>query len=326
MKNNLFANKKILITGHLGFLGSNLSKELLKRKSRLVGIDKKKLNNKTVLTSSEIKKIKNIKADICNFTLINKVIKENKIELVFHLAAEAIVGKCFKNPLNAFSTNIKGTWYILEACRENPCVKEIIIASSDKAYGNNNKLPYKENYPLQGNHPYDVSKSCADLIANTYYNSYQLPVCITRCGNIYGPGDVNFSRVVPDTIRSIIKNKKLFIRSNGKYTRDYIYIDDIVSGYLALAEKMRKNKLYGQAFNFSNHNPISVLELVKLIYKSAGEKPNYQILDKAFMEIKDQYLSAQKAQKLLDWKPAYSLKKGLNKTINWYKNYFLAIS
>ena len=201
-------------------------------------------------------------------------------------------------------------------------VKAIIIASSDKAYGSHTKLPYKENTPLSGEHPYDVSKSCADLIACTYCHTYDLPVVVTRCGNIFGPGDFNFSRLVPDTIRSAIQNKTLIIRSDGKFTRDYIYVSDIVSGYILLAEKMQKLKVFGEAFNFSDENPISVLELVKKIYHLANKKPNYKILGKAKYEIKHQYLSSKKAKRIFGWKPRYTLEEGLKKTITWYKDFF----
>jgi CDP-glucose 4,6-dehydratase len=222
----------------------------------------------------------------------------------------------------AFSTNIKGTWNVLEASRHSASVQGIIIASSDKAYGIHNKLPYRENSSLCGCHPYDVSKSCADLLAHTYFRTYGLPVCVTRCGNIFGPGDFNFSRIIPDTIRSIIKNKTLIIRSDGKFTRDYIFVDDIVSGYLILAQKLQKLKLFGEAFNFSNDKPISVLELVKILYNLFDSKVNYKILNVAKYEIKHQYLSSKKARKVLSWKPRHSLEEGLVRTIEWYRDYF----
>lgn len=321
MSNNFFTNKKILVTGHLGFLGSNLTKKLLKRKSDVIGVDKKSKNHKSILSHNEIQRIKSIKGNISNYKFISKIIRDYEIEYIFHLAAEAIVGKCFQKPLTAFSSNIKGTWNILEACRNSP-VKAIIIASSDKAYGDNLNLPYKESYPLDGRHPYDVSKSCADLIAQCYHETYKSPVCITRCGNIYGPGDFNFSRLIPDAIICTLKNKYFYVRSDGTYTRDYIYIDDIIDAYLVLAEKMSEEKISGQAFNFSNEKPISVMELLLLIYKIINKKPKYKIADMAKHEIKNQYLSAKKAQKVLGWKPKFSLNKGLVNTVNWYRYYF----
>ncbi|MDD4953904.1 MAG: GDP-mannose 4,6-dehydratase, partial [Candidatus Omnitrophica bacterium] len=209
-----------------------------------------------------------------------------------------------------------------EAARHSSTIRGVVVASSDKAYGIQSKLPYREDSPLSGCHPYDASKSCADLLASTYFHTYGLKVCVTRCGNIYGPGDFNFSRIVPGTIRSIIKNKTLFIRSNGKFTRDYIYVKDIVGGYLLLAQNLEKLGLSGQAFNFSDEAPISVLRLVKVIAKIAGKgKANYKILNQAKCEIPHQYLCAKKARKMLGWSSRYSLEEGLKESILWYRQY-----
>jgi len=285
-------------------------------------LDIKTHRKQTILSNKELNRINIIKGSVENFSLVERVIKKNKIKFIFHLAAEALVGKCLENPIKAFSTNIKGTWNILETSRNCNTVKAIVIASSDKAYGSNKNLPYKEDFPLSGNHPYDVSKSCADLIAHTYFHTYGLPVAITRCGNIYGPGDFNFSRIIPDAIRCILFDKALFIRSDGKFTRDYIYVEDVVSGYITLAEKMQELKLFGEAFNFSDEKPLSVLELVKRIYRLSHKKENYKVLDKAKYEIKHQCLSSEKARKILAWKPKYSLEEGLKRTIKWYRKYF----
>jgi CDP-glucose 4,6-dehydratase len=321
--NKYFKNKNILITGFEGFLGSNLTKTLLDYNANIYGLDILTNRDNTILINN-YGNINIIKGDVADFDTVFEIIKKNKIGIIFHLAAESLVGKAFTNPRNTFSTNICGTWNILEASRISKTVKSIVVASSDKAYGSHNKLPYKEKAPLSGSHPYDVSKSCADLLTYTYFKTYGLPVCVTRCGNIFGPGDFNFSRIIPDSIKSMVLNKTLIIRSDGKYTRDYIYVDDIVSGYLVLAAKMDALKLYGEAFNFSNENPISVLDLVKLILKINGKgKLNYEIKNLAEKEIKHQYLSAGKAKKVLAWKPEHSLEEGLEKTITWYQNYFL---
>ncbi|MFA5337139.1 MAG: NAD-dependent epimerase/dehydratase family protein [Candidatus Omnitrophota bacterium] len=319
MQNNFWKNKKVLITGYEGFLGSNLTQRLINYGARIWGLDIVTYRKNTLLSREDYKRIKVIKGSIANYALLDKIIKKNRIEIIFHLAAEAIVGKCQSNPLGAFSSNIKGTWSVLEASRLSKTVKSIIIASSDKAYGSHKKLPYTEEHSLCGAHTYDVSKSCADLLARAYFVSYGLPVAITRCGNIFGPGDFNFSRIITDTIRSIIKNKTLIIRSDGKFTRDYVYVDDIVDGYLLIAEKMNKLGLAGEAFNLSNENPISVLGLVKEIYKISKQKPKYRILSEAQHEIRDQYLSSVKARKILGWKAKHSLEGGLTKTIYWYK-------
>ena len=321
--NNYFKNKKVLITGYEGFLGSNLTKTLLGYNANIYGLDILTNRDRTILIN-EYENIHVIKGDVADFDTVSEIIKKNKIEVIFHLAAESLVGKAFSDPRNTFTTNICGTWNILEASRISKTVKSIIVASSDKAYGSHKRLPYKEKTPLSGSHPYDVSKICADLLAYSYFKTYGLPVCITRCGNIFGPGDFNFSRIIPDSIKSMILNKTLIIRSDGKFTRDYIYVDDIVSGYLILAAKMDKLKLYGEAFNFSNENPISVLDLVNLILKINGKgKLNYEIKNEAEKEIRHQYLSANKAKKMLKWKPEHSLEEGLEKTIAWYQNYFL---
>jgi len=263
-----------------------------------------------------------IKGSVEDFDLVFDLIRENSIEIIFHLAAKSIVGECMRHPLEAFETNIKGTWTVLEACRQTGCVKTIVVASSDKAYGEHKKLPYREDTPLQGNHPYDVSKSCSDLITQMYHHTFGLPVVITRCGNIFGPGDFNFSRIVPDAIRCAVSGETFLIRSDGKFTRDYIYIEDIIKAYIMLAEKAERLKLFGQAFNFSNEKSISVLKLVKIIYKIVGKKPEYRILYEANHEINHQYLSSSRARKILKWKPEYSLEKALEKTLKWYRDTF----
>ncbi|HDY66910.1 MAG TPA: NAD-dependent epimerase/dehydratase family protein [Candidatus Scalindua sp.] len=321
MKNKFWKNKNIFITGYEGFLGSNLTKRLISCGANIVGLDIKVRRKNTILTENDYEKIVVVQGNVANYKLLNEIISGYNIEIIFHLAAEAIVGKCLKNPLRTFTSNIRGSWNILDVCRRLPIVKAIIIASSDKAYGSHSQLPYKENTPLSGGHPYDVSKSCADLIAYTYYHTYDLPVVVTRCGNIYGPGDFNFSRIVPDAIWSILKNKPLIIRSDGNFTRDYIYVDDVVDAYLLSVEKMEELKLFGEAFNFSNESPISVLKLVKKIYQGTNKKPDYKILEKAKYEIKHQYLSSKKARRVLGWQPKITLDEGLKKTIQWYRDY-----
>ncbi|HAJ56586.1 MAG TPA: sugar dehydratase [Candidatus Omnitrophica bacterium] len=315
-------NKRVLITGHEGFLGSHLTKYLISRGSKIVGIDIVLGRKNTVLSDLDRKKITAVKGNIANYRLLNGLMQKHEIEYVFHLAAEAIVGECLKRPLRAFHSNIRGTWNLLEACRNSDRIQAIVIASSDKAYGSHDRLPYKENYPLQGKHPYDVSKSCADLLAHAYFHTFGVPVIVTRCGNIYGPGEYNFSRIVPDSIRSVLADKPVIIRSDGSFTRDYVYVEDIVSGYLLLAQNVQKLDLAGEAFNFSTENPISVLELVKKICRNAGKVSECKILNKARYEIKNQYLSAAKAKKVLGWRPKYSLEDGLKKTYCWYKGLF----
>ena len=256
-----------------------------------------------------------------DYLLIERTLGEYEIDTVFHLAAQAIVGVANRNPLGTFKSNIEGTWNILEAARKSPLIKRVIVASSDKAYGDQEKLPYDENMPLQGKHPYDVSKSCADLIAQTYYETYKLPVCITRCGNLYGGGDLNFNRIIPQSIQSILNNKAPVIRSDGSFIRDYFYIEDAVDAYINLAEKVVELNLGGQAFNFSNEIQLTVLELVNKILKIMGSSMKPIILNQGSNEIIHQYLSAKKARTILGWSPNYTIDEGLSKTIEWYKDF-----
>ncbi|OGS32926.1 MAG: sugar dehydratase [Elusimicrobia bacterium RIFOXYC2_FULL_34_12] len=321
MNKNFWKDKNVLITGHEGFLGSNLTKILISADANIVGLDIDVRRENTLFSKEDYKKIVTIKGSVADYNLVKKIISKYKIDVVFHLGAEAIVGKCIKNPLLTFSSNIEGTWNVLEVCRNSKTVKSIVTASSDKAYGSHKILPYKEDASLHGDHPYDVSKSCADLIAYTYFHTYGLPVATTRCGNIYGPGDFNFSRIVPDTVRCMLANKPIEIRSDGKFTRDYVFVEDIANGYILLAEKLNVLKLGGEAFNFSDENPITVIELVKKLYQLDGKKPNYKILNQAKYEIKHQYLASQKARKILKWKPEFTLETGLKKAIDWYTKY-----
>ena len=320
MNKYFWRNKVVLLTGCEGFLGSNLAKRLVSYGAKIVGLDIKVKRNCGILSKEDYGKIIIIKGDVAKYSLIKEIITRYKIEIVFHLAAEAIVKKCTENPLRTFSSNIQGTWNVLEACRNVSRIKAIIIASSDKAYGTHTKLPYREDASLIGRHPYDVSKSCADLISHAYFNTYNLPVGVTRCGNIYGPGDFNFTRIIPDAIRCLLWNKPIIIRSDGKFIRDYIYIDDIVNGYILLAEKLRKLKLGGEAFNFGDENPITVVSLIKMLCRLAKIKPDYKILNQAQYEIRRQYLSSQKARTTLGWKPKYGLEDGLRRTFEWYRN------
>lgn len=322
MSRNSLKDTNILVTGFEGFLGSHLTKKLISLGVHVVGLDIKVHRKNTILAKDDYKDITLIKGSVTDYKLLKQILSRYKISTIFHLAAEALVEQCRNNPLRTFSSNIEGTWMVLEACRYNKRINTVIIASSDKAYGIHKNLPYKETAPLKGIHPYDVSKSCADLVASCYYHTYKVPVIITRCGNIYGPGDFNFSRIIPDALRSIFSHRQLRIRSNGKFTRDYVYVDDIVNGYILLAKKGSSTKLFGQAFNFSNEKPLSVIQLVKKLYSLAGKRENYKIFNQSKYEIPHQYLSAKKVRTMLDWRPRYTLNKGLAITTRWYKNYF----
>jgi CDP-glucose 4,6-dehydratase len=253
---------------------------------------------------------------------LERALGEYEIDTVFHLAAQTIVGIANRNPVSTFESNIQGTWALLEACRRSPAVKQIVIASSDKAYGDQESLPYDEDTPLQGTHPYDVSKSCADLISKTYAVSYGTPVTITRCGNFYGGGDLNWNRIVPGTIRSIVRGQRPVIRSDGQFVRDYFYAEDGAIAYTVLAQKLaERRELTGEAFNFSNEIQVTVLELVERICKLMGSNLTPDVRNEASNEIRHQYLSAEKARRMLDWSPRFDLDAALGRTIDWYKEF-----
>lgn len=315
-------DRPILITGATGLLGSWLVPELLQRGAQVTALVRDWVPLSKLCTDNAYQKINIVRGTVEDISVLERAIAEYEIDTVFHLAAQTIVGVANTSPLGTFEANIKGTWNLLEACRRVGGVSRIVIASSDKAYGDQAILPYNETTPLQGEHPYDVSKSCADLISRTYYVSYGLPVCITRCGNFYGGGDLNFNRIVPDTIRSALRNKPVTIRSDGSYIRDYFYVKDGVLAYLHLAEQMDRTEILGEAFNFSNELQITVLELVNQILSLMNKshlKP--KILNQAKNEIRHQYLSAEKARNLINWKPQYSLYEGLKETIEWYQSF-----
>ena len=316
-------NTPVLVTGCTGLLGSWLCKELIKRKANVVGLIRDWVPGSVLINDRYIDRMNIVRGDVTDFQMMERVINEYEIEIVFHLAAQTIVEIANRTPLSTFESNIKGTWNILEACRRVPTVKKIVVASSDKAYGDQPVLPYDEDMPLQGTHPYDVSKSCADLIAKTYHTTYGTPVCTTRCGNFYGGGDLNFNRVVPGTIRALLNGEQPIIRSDGSYIRDYFYVEDGVHAYLHLAEKMDNENVLGEAFNFSNELQISVLEMVEKIIALMGQgNIAPEVLGIAKNEIIHQSLSAEKARKMLSWAPTYTLDEGLKRTIEWYKNYF----
>lgn len=297
-------------------------KELIEQGANVTGLVRDHVPQSNLYQGEHIKKMNIVRGSLEDLAVIERALGEYEIDTVFHLAAQAIVGVANRNPISTFEANILGTWNILEACRKHPLIKRVIVASSDKAYGDQDNLPYDENMPLQGKHPYDVSKSCADLISHTYFHTYGLPVCITRCGNLYGGGDLNFNRIIPQTIQLVLNGEAPEIRSDGTFVRDYFYIEDAVQAYLLLAEKMEENNLAGEAFNFSNEIQLTVLELVEKILKKMNSNLKPKVLNQGSNEIKHQYLSAEKARKLLNWTPAYTIDEGLEKTIEWYTEFF----
>lgn len=319
MHNNFWEDRNVFITGCTGLLGSWLTKALIERGANVIGLIRDLIPKSNLKWSGFNDKITTVRGELEDYFLLERILNEYEIDSVFNLAAQTIVTIANRNPISTFQTNIKGTWNILEACRRSPKVERIIFASSDKAYGAQEKLPYNEDTPLEGRHPYDVSKSCADLLCKSYYETYDIPICVTRCGNFYGGGDLNFNRIVPGTIHSIIRNESPVIRSDGTMIRDYFYIEDGVEAYLSLAEKMEDNNIHGEAFNFSNEDPMTVIQIVNRILELMGSDLNPKILNETNNEINSQYLSAQKARSLLNWQPFYTLDEGLERTIKWYR-------
>jgi CDP-glucose 4,6-dehydratase len=316
--------RQVLVTGCTGLLGSWLSRALVERGARVVGLIRDWVPESELFRSGTINRIVIARGDVTDQAELERVLGEYEIETVFHLAAQTIVGIANRNPVSTFDANIRGTWSVLEACRRSPAVGQVLVASSDKAYGTHDKLPYSEDAPLQGRHPYDVSKSCSDLLAQSFATTYGLQVCVTRCGNLYGGGDLNWSRIVPGTIRSALKGERPIIRSDGSYIRDYFYVEDGAHAYLTLAEELAaRGELAGEAFNFSNEIQVTVLELVREILRVAGRSDlEPEVLGEARNEIKHQYLDATKARKVLGWGPQFDLAEGLARAIPWYREFF----
>jgi CDP-glucose 4,6-dehydratase len=323
--NSFWRDRSVFVTGGTGLLGSWLVKQLIDGGSNVVCLVRDWVPQSELMRSRRIEQVNTVRGDIIDRDLIERALGEYEVEVVFHLAAQTIVGIANRNPVSTFSTNIEGTWNLLEACRRSPKVLSIVVASSDKAYGDQEHLPYNETMPLQGRHPYDVSKSCADLIAQTYAVSYNLPVAITRCGNFYGGGDLNWNRVVPGTIRSIIRGERPVVRSDGNFVRDYFYIEDGAAAYMLLAERLASYAgLRGQAFNFSNESQISVLDMVELILRKMKSSLRPEVLNQASNEIRHQFLSAERARTMLNWQPQFTLESGLDRTLAWYREFLSA--
>ena len=321
-RETFWEDKNVLITGCTGLLGSWLTDALIAKKANIIGLVRDSVPKSRLFQSKSIHHIVTVRGEVENYFLLERIINEYEIDTVFHLAAQTIVTIANRNPISTFKSNIEGTWNILEACRKSSLVSRIVVASSDKAYGDQPILPYDEKTPLEGRHPYDVSKSCADLICRTYFETYKLPVCVTRCGNFYGGGDLNYNRIIPGTIQSIFHHKRPVIRSDGSPLRDYFYIRDGVDAYILVAEQMENKGIPGEAFNFSTEHPNSVLDIVQKIIDIMGSDLKPELLNQSTNEIQDQYLSAKKAKKMLNWKSKYTLECGLKETIDWYTHFF----
>ena len=316
-------DRPTFVTGGTGLVGSWLVKRLIAGGADVICLVRDWVPHSEIVRSGNLERVKVVRGDILDREVLERALGEYEIDTVIHLAAQTIVTIANRNPISTFETNIAGTWNLLEACRRSPRVKQIVAASSDKAYGDQEILPYNENTPLQGQHPYDVSKSAADLITYTYAKTFDLPVVITRCGNFYGGGDMNWNRIIPGTIRSIRRGQRPIIRSDGEYIRDYFYVEDGAAAYMLLAEQLASRpELQGQAFNFSNEIQVSVRQIADRILKEMKSELSLDIRNEVSNEIRHQYLSAEKARRELGWKPMFSLDEGLRRTIAWYKEYF----
>jgi CDP-glucose 4,6-dehydratase len=314
-------DRPVFVTGATGLVGGWLVRRLLEAEADVIALVRDWIPQSELNRSGMFDRVKVVRGDVTDQALLERALGEHEVDTVIHLAAQTIVTIANRNPVSTLETNVAGTWALLEASRRSPTVRQIVIASSDKAYGEQEVLPYDEGMPLKGVHPYDVSKSAADLIAHAFAVTYGLPVTITRCGNFYGGGDLNWSRIVPGTIRSVLRGQRPVIRSDGSFVRDYFYVEDGAAAYMFTAEKLAENReLAGEAFNFSTEQPITVLDLTRLILGLMNSQLEPDIRNEASNEIRCQYLSAQKARSVLGWRPEFQLEDGLRRTVEWYRD------
>lgn len=312
--------RNVFVTGATGLLGSWLVEELLARGATVTCLVRDWVPGSKLVRDGLLERVNVVRGDLEDLPVLVRALNEYEIDTVFHLGAQTIVGVSSRSPISTFQANIAGTWNLLEACRLCPkLVERVIVASSDKAYGAHPVLPYTEDLPLQGRFPYDASKACAERIAHCYFHTYGVPLAVTRCGNLFGGGDLNFNRLVPGTIRSALRGEPPVIRSDGQFVRDYFYVRDAVGAYLLLAESLPRQELLGEAFNFGNERPLAVVEMVRLILELCGKTSlTPKILNEATHEIPHQSLDCSKARRLLGWTPRFTLEDGLRETIEWY--------
>lgn len=321
-----WVGRRALVTGATGFVGCWLVRALAARGAGVVALVRDSDPQSDFFRSGLARSVSVVSGQLEDFETVRRAINEHEVDTVFHLGAQAIVGAALRDPLPTFEANVRGTWHVLEAARvHHGLVKAVIVASSDKAYGDTDDLPYKETHPLVGRHPYDVSKSCTDLIAASYFHTYGLPIAIARCGNVYGGGDLNWSRIVPGTIRSLLRRERPVLRSDGSMVRDYIYAEDAADAYLALAEQVGRPEVAGQAFNFSTESYVTVREIVRTIQEvMSAHDLEPVVLSQAVGEIKAQSLCSAKARTVLGWSASHDLAAGLRKTVAWYRDYLAA--
>ncbi len=318
---DFWRHRPVAVTGATGFLGSHLTGQLVDVGAEVVALVRDDVPP-TPLTARWSDRVSVMRGSVEDQPLVERLLGEYEARTVFHLAAQTQVGVANGNPVSTWTSNVAGTWAVLEAARRSPRIEQVVTASSDKAYGSQSELPYDEAMPLVARNPYDVSKACADMVATSYSDTWGVPVCVTRCGNFFGPGDTNWERLVPGAIRSLLDHRRPLIRSDGTPVRDYLYVVDAALAYLQLAESMVDDaSLAGEAFNFSTETPISVLELVALLQQLTDSDVEPEILATADHEIPAQQLSATKARKVLGWAPRWTLEEGLDETVAWYRDY-----
>ena len=320
MSDPFWKDLPVLVTGITGFVGSSLAARLVGLKARVVGLVRDDVAGSNFHQLGLEQAVTVVHGSLEDYPLLARTVNEYAIEVVYHLGAQTIVGTANRSPVSTFKSNIEGTWNLLEACRAHPGIRAVVVASSDKAYGTHKDLPYREDFLLNPEYPYDVSKACADLLARSYFRTYGLPVVITRFANIYGPGDLNFSRIIPDTIQSVLQGRNPVVRSDGTPERDYLYIDDAMDLYILLAERIAETK--GEVFNAGHNKPVRVLDLVETILRLSGRMDlRPEVLGKGSLhgEIDRQWLDAEKAKKVLGWEPRLGLEEGIRTTLAWYE-------
>ena len=324
---NFWLDRPTLVTGATGLVGAWLVRRLVASGADVLCLMRDWVPQSELTQSGIIERVKVVRGDVRDQALLERALGEYEIDTVINLAAQTIVTIANRNPVSTWETNVQGTWALLEACRRSPAVKQIVMASSDKAYGDSDTLPYDEETPLRGRHPYDASKSCSDIISQAYAASFRLPLVVTRCGNFYGGGDLNWNRIVPGTIRSVLRGQRPVIRSDGQYVRDYFYVEDGAAAYMLLAERLAEDaKLVGRAFNFSNETQVTVLEITEKILRLMRSDLKPDVRNEATNEIRHQYLSSARARQELNWKPLFTLDEGLQRTIDWYRSFLGAMA
>jgi len=314
--------KRVFVTGATGFVGGWLAKALADSGADVIALAREFLPGSLFFDERLHEHVVTVAGDVRDYHRLEQVMRQHAIDTCYHLAAEAIVGQAQDSPLSTFESNVQGTWHVLEAARKCPTMKRVVVASSDKAYGSHERLPYTEDDALQPQYPYDVSKACADLIAQAYGRTYGLSVGVARCANIYGGGDLNASRIIPGTMLAVLRDERPVIRSDGRFTRDYLYVADAVNAYLTLGRRLDDEEIRGQAFNFGTGAPVRVLDIVEMIVALSG-KPHLRplVMNAASGEIRDQYLSSDKARKALGWAPEWTFEAGLAEAYRWYERF-----